>query len=88
MASANQKALQRLPGLIGLQQEKEKDEVLSKLKDLGNTVLGAQVALRRCPLDGELTFGALSTAGKFGLSTNNFKFVQQEGGGYSMNFER
>lgn len=26
--------------------------------------------------------------GKFGFSTDNFKFTQQEGGGYSMNFER
>lgn len=29
-----------------------------------------------------------SILGKFGLSTNNFKFDQQEGGGYSMRFER
>ncbi|KAM0746446.1 hypothetical protein T439DRAFT_329882 [Meredithblackwellia eburnea MCA 4105] len=58
-------ALKRLPPLIEVQQQKEKDEVMGKLKDLGNTVLG-----------------------KFGLSTDNFKFVQQPGGGYSMNFER
>ena len=31
----------RLPPLIAVQQDKEKDEVLGKLKDLGNTVLGA-----------------------------------------------
>ncbi|KAK4055486.1 hypothetical protein OIV83_000032 [Microbotryomycetes sp. JL201] len=55
----------RLAPLLREQQEKEKDEVLSKLKDLGNTVLG-----------------------KFGLSTDNFKFVEQPGGGYSMNFQR
>ncbi|KAM0789018.1 hypothetical protein ACM66B_003084 [Microbotryomycetes sp. NB124-2] len=55
----------RIAPLLKEQQEKEKDEVLNKLKDLGNTVLG-----------------------KFGLSTDNFKFVEQPGGGYSMNFQR
>lgn len=39
--------------------------MLSKLKDLGNGLLG-----------------------KFGLSTDMFKFDPQEGGGYSMRFER
>ncbi|KAK4057811.1 hypothetical protein OIO90_001030 [Microbotryomycetes sp. JL221] len=63
--SAIKAAQTRLPPLIAEQQEKEKDEVLGKLKDLGNTVLG-----------------------KFGLSTDNFKFVEQPGGGYSMNFQR
>lgn len=33
-------AQKRLPTLITAQQTKEKDEVLGKLKDLGNTVLG------------------------------------------------
>ncbi|ORX34756.1 hypothetical protein BD324DRAFT_634849 [Kockovaella imperatae] len=59
---------QKVAGLgdrIKVQQEKEKDEMLSKLKDLGNSLLG-----------------------NFGLSTDNFKFDQQEGGGYSMRFER
>ena len=50
---------------IKVQQEKEKNEMMSKLKDLGNSLLG-----------------------NFGLSTDNFKFDQQEGGGYSMRFER
>lgn len=45
--------------------EKEKDEMISKLKGLGDSILG-----------------------NFGLSTNNFKFTQQPGGGYSMNFVR
>lgn len=30
----------------------------------------------------------LSGAGKFGLSTDNFKMVEQPGGGYSVNFSR
>lgn len=45
--------------------EKEKDEMIGKLKGLGDSILG-----------------------NFGLSTNNFKFTQQPGGGYSMNFVR
>jgi hypothetical protein len=60
-----QRALALLPSRIRTQQEKEKDEMLSKLKELGNGILG-----------------------RFGLSTDNFKFDQQEGGGYSMRFEQ
>ena len=59
------RALVTLPERIRLQQEKEKDEMLGKLKELGNGLLG-----------------------KFGLSTDMFKFDQQEGGGYNMRFER
>lgn len=38
---AAKSAEQRLPGLLAAAQEKEKDEVLGKLKDLGNTLLGS-----------------------------------------------
>jgi len=58
-------SLATLPERIRIQQEKEKDEMLGKLKDLGNGLLG-----------------------KFGLSTDMFKFDQQDGGGYNMRFER
>lgn len=34
------RALTRLPSRIALQQGKEKDEMLGKLKDLGNSLLG------------------------------------------------
>jgi hypothetical protein len=46
-------------------QEKEKDEMIDKLKDLGNSFLG-----------------------KFGLSTDMFKFEQRDEGGYGMRFEQ
>ncbi|KAK4685756.1 hypothetical protein P7C73_g4383, partial [Tremellales sp. Uapishka_1] len=62
---AIRRALSQLPGRITIQQEKEKDEMLGKLKELGNGLLG-----------------------KFGLSTDMFKFEQQEGGGYGLKFER
>ncbi|KAK4699503.1 hypothetical protein P7C70_g6756, partial [Phenoliferia sp. Uapishka_3] len=65
VAKSSKEALASLPPKIAEAQEREKDEVMGKLKDLGNSVLG-----------------------KFGLNTDNFKFVQQPGGGYSMNFER
>jgi predicted methyltransferase len=62
---AAQRALASLPKRIAVQQEKEKDEMLDKLKELGNGLLG-----------------------KFGLSTDMFKFDQQPGGGYNMRFQQ
>ncbi|WFD24637.1 hypothetical protein MEQU1_003340 [Malassezia equina] len=58
-------ALTRLPPLIDAAAQKEKDEMMDKLKTMGNKVLGY-----------------------FGLSTDNFQFQQQEGGGYSVNFKQ
>jgi len=58
-------SLATLPHRITTQQNKEKDEMINKLKELGDGILG-----------------------KFGLSTNMFKFEPQDGGGYSMRFER
>ena len=58
-------AIQRLEPRAKEAAEREKDEMLSKLKGLGDSILG-----------------------NFGLSTDNFKFTQQPGGGYSMNFVR
>lgn len=57
--------MQALPTRIAAQQKKETDEMLGKLKDLGNGLLG-----------------------KFGLSTDMFKFHEQPGGGYSMSFDQ
>lgn len=59
------KSLASLPGRISAQQEKEKDQMMSQLKNLGNSFLS-----------------------NFGMSTDMFKFDPQEGGGYSMRFER
>lgn len=58
-------SLASLPRRISEQQEKEKDEMIGQLKELGNGILG-----------------------KFGLSTDMFKFEQQPGGGYGLKFER
>lgn len=60
-----QRSLAQLPARIAAQQDKEKDEMLGKLKDLGNGLLG-----------------------KFGLSTDMFKFDEQPGGGYNLRFEK
>jgi len=46
-------------------QKRETDEMLGKLKGLGNSILG-----------------------NFGLSTDNFQFVPNGQGGYSMNFTK
>ncbi|SNX86464.1 uncharacterized protein MEPE_05173 [Melanopsichium pennsylvanicum] len=58
-------AIKRLEPKAQAAAEKEKDDMIQKLKGLGDSLLG-----------------------NFGLSTNNFKFTQQPGGGYSMNFVR
>lgn len=60
-----EQAIRRLEPKAKEAADKEKDEMMSKLKGLGDSILG-----------------------NFGLSTNNFKFTQQPGGGYSMNFVR
>ncbi|CAK5264996.1 unnamed protein product [Mycena citricolor] len=46
-------------------QKRETDEMMGKLKGIGNSILG-----------------------NFGLSTDNFQFVPNGQGGYSMNFQR
>ncbi|WFD32539.1 hypothetical protein MSPP1_003587 [Malassezia sp. CBS 17886] len=58
-------ARQRLPSLIEAAAEGEKNELVGKLRNLGDKVLGF-----------------------FGMSTNNFQFEQQDGGGYSLNFKQ
>ncbi|KIO31886.1 hypothetical protein M407DRAFT_121785 [Tulasnella calospora MUT 4182] len=65
LRTSSTRALRSLPERIEVQKKKETDEMMGKLKDLGNSVLG-----------------------KFGLSTDNFKFSPNGQGGYSMNFVR
>jgi hypothetical protein len=64
-AAGIRRSLAELAPRIQAQQDKEKDEMMAKLKELGNGLLG-----------------------KFGLSTDMFKFDAQPGGGYNMRFER
>lgn len=59
------RSLRLLEPRIEEAQKREVGEVVDKLKDLGNSVLG-----------------------RFGLSTDNFKFEPNGQGGYSMNFGR
>ncbi|KAK8845544.1 hypothetical protein IAR55_006259 [Kwoniella newhampshirensis] len=59
------RSLLTLPGRIKDEEKKQYDEMMGKLKELGNSFLG-----------------------NFGLSTDSFKFDQQPGGGYSMQFNR
>ncbi|CAG8659085.1 16762_t:CDS:2, partial [Racocetra fulgida] len=57
-------SIQRLPPQISILQEKEKNEMIDKLKDIGDKFLG-----------------------NFGLSTKNFKMVQDpNSGGYNVQF--
>lgn len=59
------RALQSLEPRVKAAQKRETDEMVDKLKGLGNSLLG-----------------------RFGLSTDNFKFEPNGQGGYSMNFVR
>ncbi|KAL7418767.1 hypothetical protein Q5752_006450 [Cryptotrichosporon argae] len=61
----SRRALQTLPRRLAERQEVEKQEMLGKLKELGDGILG-----------------------RFGLSTDMFKFDKGENGGYSMRFEQ
>lgn len=79
----------RLPKKIEDQQAKEKDEVVGKLKDLGNMVLGASTSPRLLLVHVHKADAVVPLrAGKFGLSTDNFKLQEQPGGGYGISFER
>lgn len=63
-------------------QKQETAEMIDKLKGMGNSILGRYYLQY---LDARRLRGLL---GNFGLSTDNFKFVPNGQGGYSMNFSR
>jgi hypothetical protein len=77
------RTLRRLKPRVEAAQKKETDEMLGKLKGLGNSILGAFDARSRLRTLSKRTF-----SGNFGLSTDNFKFEPNGQGGYSMNFSR
>ncbi|WVQ80860.1 hypothetical protein IAT38_002967 [Cryptococcus sp. DSM 104549] len=59
------RSLAALPPRIKIEEKAQYDEMMGKLKELGNSFLS-----------------------NFGLSTDSFKFEQQPGGGYNMQFNR
>jgi len=61
--TVNQGDMMRLERVVKEMEEKEKAEMMGKLKDLGNSLLG-----------------------RFGMSTDNFKFEQNEEGNYNIQF--
>ena len=67
-------------------QKTETTEVLSKLKGLGNSILGTPFPSIYKMSDVHRLNPCV--VGNFGLSTDNFKFEPDGKGGYSMNFVR
>lgn len=99
--------LNSLPPIIDEAGKKEKDEMLGKLKGIGDSMLGesgfqlvrfwellfkffSRVQISFFFLCFPFLFDSLrpDTKGFFGLSTNNFQFTEQPGGGYGMTFKK
>jgi hypothetical protein len=76
------RSLRLLEPRIEEAQKREVGEMVDKLKGVGNSILGERVALMTQG-DAEQT-----NPGRFGLSTENFKFEPNGQGGYSMNFSQ
>ncbi len=74
-------ASQKLGPRLEQQQKKETDEMLGKLREVGDNILGIY-ALSAIHNGADIT----CQLGRFGLSTNNFQFTPNGQGGYSMNF--
>ncbi|PFH54656.1 hypothetical protein AMATHDRAFT_202 [Amanita thiersii Skay4041] len=73
--------LNKLKPRLEAAQKRETTEMLDKLKGVGNSILGSNsvYSLFDATFDGTFT-------GRFGLSTDNFQFVPNGQGGYSVNF--
>ena len=82
LAKETEKSLGSLKPRVEEAQKRETAEMLDKLKGVGNSVLGKWYFSDAFHL---FMFAFLSS-GRFGLSTDNFKFVPNGQGGYSMNF--
>lgn len=73
--------LQALRPRVEAAQKRETGEMIDKLKGLGNSILGELFVYEDVSL-------LMVDAGNFGLSTDNFQFIPNGQGGYSMNFVR
>ena len=76
--------LREMEPKITANQKKETDEMLGKLKELGNNILGGPNLVRMIDLVLKLKL----SKGNFGLSTDNFKLHPNGNGGYSMEFKQ
>lgn len=81
-----QRALRELPERINQAREKEMGDMMGKLKDV-STFFPDNIYVK---MIGNANIGQLGNGilSPFGLSTDNFKFVQDpKTGGYNMNFQ-
>ncbi|KAI9455856.1 TPR-like protein [Russula earlei] len=76
------RSLRLLEPRIEATQKQEVGEMVDKLKGLGNSILGKWDSAKQKEI------AKPSNPGRFGMSTDNFKFEPNGQGGYSLNFSR
>ncbi|KAI8996025.1 hypothetical protein BC832DRAFT_568004 [Gaertneriomyces semiglobifer] len=87
--ASSRSALARLPRLIEVQQEKEKEEMLGKIPFAEiRLVRGITYLLKYFRALGKLKTLGNSVLGKFGLSLDSFQMKPNEGGGYSLSMKQ